>query len=401
MNQTIGRTRSLVRKLFWLPILVAAAGACSRAASSSDGAPTSDAGTTTDDSAVLDAETPPVDAGVTVDLAPPSSDATAPVDTMTPPPVDAASAPDGAKDAMAGVDAAPVDKQTLFYLDVQGRVMSADPAKPAAHTVVASAGKGPDGIAIDQAAGFIYWTTMGVPADNDGTVMRARLDGSQVTTLIAKGDTYTPKQLKIDVGTHQMYWSDREGMRVQRANLDGSQLETLVTVGSGDKARADNANFCVGIALDLAGGWFYWTQKGPDNGKVGSIRRAHVAMPAGETSTTRTDIELLWAGLPEPIDLDVDVEGGFLYWTDRGDDTVSRGPIAMPAGATAASRTDRQILVRNVREAIGVVVDRPHGVIYYTSATGQVGRAGLDGTGATDLLTKAGALTGIVVVDGL
>jgi hypothetical protein len=70
------------------------------------------------------------------------------------------------------------------------------------------------------------------------------------------------------------------------------------------------------------------------------------------------------------------------------------------AGASAATRTDRQILVKNVGEAIGVVLDRPRGVLFYTSATGQLGRVALEGTGNQELLTKAGALTGIVAVDG-
>jgi hypothetical protein len=219
-----------------------------------------------------------------------------------------------------------------------------------------------------------------------------------VVTLIPEGGTYTPKQLRLEPASRKLYWSDREGMRVQRANLDGSEIETLVTVGTGAADRADNANWCVGIAVDAAGGWFYWTQKGPSNGGVGSIRRAHITMPAGQNSSNRTDIEVLFSGLPEPVDLDLDVEGGMLYWTDRGDDTINRAPIAIPTGSTAANRTDRQILVRQVREAIGVAIDKRRGRMYYTAANGQLGRANLDGSNKQEL-TGAGAMTGIVVVD--
>ena len=379
MKRTSARHELEIEGL-WLPILMMAAGGAmviSGCSSSPNSQPMTN----------LDAASG-VDAATTLDALP-SADAGSPIDVPA------------TVDTAASVDATPAVTQTLFYLDVGGKVMSTDVAKPSAHTLVASAGQGPDGIAVDPVAGYIYWTTMGVPADDDGTVMRAKLDGSQVTTLIKKGDTYTPKQMKLDVATSKMYWSDREGMRVMRANLDGTQLETLVTVATGNQARADSSNWCVGIALDLAGGWFYWTQKGPDNGHVGSIRRAHVALPAGQTSENRTDIDVLWSGLPEPIDLDIDVDASLIYWTDRGDDTVNRGPIAIPAGATAGNRTDRQILVKNVKEAIGVVLDRPRGVLYYTSATGQLGRAGLDGSGNKELLSNAGAFTGIVVVDGL
>src|ERR1700749_1475342 len=52
----------------------------------------------------------------------------------------------------------------------------------------------PDGIALDIAAGHIYWTNMGsTPAVNDGSIERADLDGSNRTVIIAPGGTYTPK----------------------------------------------------------------------------------------------------------------------------------------------------------------------------------------------------------------
>ena len=37
----------------------------------------------------------------------------------------------------------------------------------------------PDGIAVDVEAGHIYWTNMGVPNRNDGSIQRADLDGEQ------------------------------------------------------------------------------------------------------------------------------------------------------------------------------------------------------------------------------
>ena len=51
-------------------------------------------------------------------------------------------------------------------------------------------------------------------------------------------------------------------------------------------------------ALDLAGGYLYWSQKGPTNGHVGTLRRAPLTMPAGQTSVTRTGIEVLVDALP-------------------------------------------------------------------------------------------------------
>jgi DNA-binding beta-propeller fold protein YncE len=277
-------------------------------------------------------------------------------------------------------------------------VLTANAANPVAKVLVAMAGQGPDGIAVDVAGGHIYWTGMGVPSANDGFVMRSDLDGSNVKTLVPAGGTFTPKQIKLDLAGGKMYWSDREGMRVMRANLDGTSVEALVTTGQTDTDRMDESRWCVGVALDLAGGFIYWSQKGPSNGNVGTLRRAHLTIPAGQTSVNRTDIEVLFDKLPEPIDIDLDLGAGEIYWTDRADNTVSRAPFEIPAGFTAATRTDRQILVPNVATAIGVALDLPRGKVYYTSgANGALGRVNLDGTQNEPLIPMAGNLTGIAL----
>jgi hypothetical protein len=278
--------------------------------------------------------------------------------------------------------------------------MTTDVATPAARVLVADAGQGPDGIAVDLEQGHIYWTGMGVPANDDGFVRRSDLDGRNVRTIVPAGGTYTPKQLKLDRASGKLYWSDREGMRVMRANLDGSNIETLVTVGSSASDRRDASNWCVGVALDVAGGYFYWSQKGGDNAHTGSLRRAYLAMPSGESSENRSDVHVLFSGLPEPVDIDLDLEHRHIYWTDRGDDTVNRAPIEIPSGFTAATRSDRQILIQGVREAIGVTLDVAHGMLYFTGGTGgRVGRANLDGSNAVDLLKGTAGLTGIAVVE--
>jgi hypothetical protein len=185
-----------------------------------------------------------------------------------------------------------------------------------------------------------------------------------------------------------------------RANIDGSEIETLVTTGMGAEDRQDNSRWCVGIALDLAGGFVYWSQKGSDNAGVGSLRRAPIDIASGEDSRSRSDVEVLYAGLPEPIDIDLDLANGHIYWTDRGDDTVNRGPIEIPNGRTAENRSDREILVRGVREAIGVTLDLARGKLYFTGGTlGRVGTANLDGSDLVDLVNGTAGLTGIALAE--
>jgi DNA-binding beta-propeller fold protein YncE len=288
---------------------------------------------------------------------------------------------------------------TLFFLNNLGQVIRSADDGSARSVIVPSAGSGPDGVAVDPKAGKVYWTNMGAPNGDDGTLMSADLDGKNVATIVKSGGTFTPKQLKIDTANGKLYWSDREGMRVMRANLDGSMIETLVQTGSTDAERSDASHWCVGIAIDVAGGKLYWTQKGPDNGKVGTINRAALDLPAGQDPAKRTDIEVLFKNLPEPIDLDLELDKRMIYWTDRGDNTVSRAPLEPAAGFDPTARKDREILVKNLSEAIGITLDLPKNRMFYTSLGGAVDTSALDGTMPKSLLTGQGAVTGIALAE--
>src|SRR6201999_3826225 len=195
----------------------------------------------------------------------------------------------------------------LFVLEASGnRVLSLNPDGSDRKVIVTEC-QIPDGIAVDVRAGHIYWTNMGVPNRNDGSIERADLDGRNRKTIIGEGKTFTPKQLHLEKKSRKLYWCDREGMRVMRANLDGSSIETLVDTSEGDaRPGPDARKWCVGMAVDPVEGKFYWTQKGGDNAGEGCIFRANVDIPPGQTAATRKDVEVLYSSLPEPIDLELD-----------------------------------------------------------------------------------------------
>jgi hypothetical protein len=185
-----------------------------------------------------------------------------------------------------------------------------------------------------------------------------------------------------------------------RVNLDGSLPETLVDTSRGDaRPGKDAKKWCVGIALDVIGGKIYWTQKGPDNAGLGRIFRGNLEVPKGQTSANRTDIELLYDGLPEPIDLDLDLANRMLYWTDRGDpprgNTVNRAPM----DAASGKRNDPEIVFTSLMEGIGLALDLKNRRMFMTDLGGSVYSANLDGSNKKTLLFTLGNLTGIAYAE--
>jgi len=285
----------------------------------------------------------------------------------------------------------------LFFLEAsQGHIFSVNP-DGSDKKVLVSECRIPDGVAIDVEAGHFYWTNMGVPNRNDGSIERVDLDGRNRRTIVPEGGTFTPKQLHLEKESGKLYWCDREGMRVMRSNLDGSAIETLVDSSQGDaRPGKDQTKWCVGITVDSARGKIYWTQKGPEKGGVGRIFRANIEIPGGQTATNRTDIEVFFDSLPEPIDLELDLEKRVLYWTDRGDpprgNTVNRASIDAKPPAP-------EILVTHLMEGIGIALDLKGNRMFVTDLAGGVYSARLDGSEKKPLLFAQGNLTGIAYVE--
>lgn len=282
--------------------------------------------------------------------------------------------------------------QSIFTIDGEGRNRV---------VIKEHVDKAPDGIFVDRANGTAYFTQMGTgdweaqtSYPYDGSIWRMNVDGSDAVMLVGDGRIRTPKQITGDLANGKLYWCDREGMRVMRANLDGSDLEVLVETGKIPEDEQDPRHWAVGIAVDPERRQFYFTIKGhPDSGE-GRIFRAGYDLPAGEDPASRSDLEVLFRDLPEPIDLHFDREGGYLYWTDRahipGGNSVNRAAIA--ADGTIAS--EHEVVVDGLKETIGLVIDHETGHLFTTSVTGELFRARLDG-GKPVEIGKFGLLTGI------
>src|SRR5881275_1490700 len=284
----------------------------------------------------------------------------------------------------------------LFFLEASGGRVHSVNTDGSDRKVIVTGCRVPDGIAVDVKAGHIYWTNMGIPSRNNGSIERVDLDGRNRKTIIPQGGTFTPKQLQLDKENGKLYWCDREGMRVMRATLDGSNIETLVDSSHGDpRPGPDATRWCVGIAVDPERGHFYWTQKGPEKGGLGRLFGANIEIPKGENAVNRTDVEVLFDGLPEPIDLELDLKNRLLYWTDRGD--PPRGNTVNQASLDADFKKHPvpDILLTHLMEGIGIALDFKGNRMFITDLAGNIFSAKLDGSEKKPLLVAQGNLTGI------
>ena len=247
----------------------------------------------------------------------------------------------------------------------------------------------------------MYWTNMGVPNLNDGSIERADLDGRNRKTIVPEGGTFTPKQLhSIEANTGKLYWCDREGMRVMRANLDGSNVETLVDTSQGDPRPGPRSDEMVrrDHRRSARAGTSTGRRKGPDNGEQGRIFRAGIDIPRGEKPAHRSDIEVLF---------DAFAGADRSRARPRASRPLLDGSRRSAARQHRESRADRrdakpgapEIVLTHLMEGIGLALDVPGDRMFVTDFGGSVYSARLDGSEKRMLLYAQGNLTGIAYAE--
>jgi len=210
-----------------------------------------------------------------------------------------------------------------FFLDLgAGRVLSANPDGSDLKTLVSAGRKLPDGLAVDVAAGHLYWTNMGNPKANDGSIFRSDLDGRNMTTIISPGDTFTAKQAADRQAQRQalLVRPRRHGLRVLRA---------ISRIEDRDAGRYEPGRPSFPVRIQTSGAWASpslrmpassnWTQKGGANaGEVPHPAReprytegSNADGPHGHRTALRQ--------AARAIDPRLDLGSRLLYWTDRGD----------------------------------------------------------------------------------
>ena len=294
---------------------------------------------------------------------------------------------------------------------VSGRVV-VGPASGGQLKTLISHERMPDGIAIvmDDShgkRGRIYWTQMGRPGFNDGLVQSAKLDGSDIRTLYDFGEIHTPNQIIFDPIAQKLYVADKDGMRIHQSNTDGTEKEVMVELGDWTEETQikDESLHCVGVALDCVHSLIYWVQKVPGSNDKGRIFRAGINLPAGESAESRQDVQLLFDKIPLPIDLAIDPRSETLFWTDQGDATrgsrlnraclftCPRQSVRSPAVVNYDSVATR------LPEAIGMLIYHQEKRIFVTDVSGSVHSFDMDGQDRRKLFEGQGEFNGIALAN--
>jgi len=231
----------------------------------------------------------------------------------------------------------------------------------------------PSGIALDVAAGKMYW------AEAQGKIRRANLDGSGAEDLVT--GLFDPRSIALDVAQWKMYWTEYgpyfDGRKIARANLDGSGVEDLVTDLDGP----------YGIALDVGAGMMYWTDDGGCSYCEGRIQRANLDGSGVQNLLTM----FVW----DPRGIALDVASGKMYWVDERLFWIVR--------ATMYGTGMEQLLTLEPPQGpkpYGIALDVDAGMMYWTDAqysNGKIQRANLDGSGVEDLVTGLAIPRGIAL----
>src|SRR6202795_984585 len=91
----------------------------------------------------------------------------------------------------AAKTAAQSGSSRLYFMDLAaGRIFTANPDGSDLKIIVSEGRRLPDGIVVAVAGGHIYFTNMGNPKANDGSIDRADLEGTNVTNIFPCGDTW-------------------------------------------------------------------------------------------------------------------------------------------------------------------------------------------------------------------
>jgi DNA-binding beta-propeller fold protein YncE len=219
-----------------------------------------------------------------------------------------------------------------------------------------------EGIALDPAAGQVYWGDG--QGGGNGRVRVGGIDGAGPATTVQSVPAASVGGLAIDPAAGQAYWgSTLIGGGVRTGGLDGSPAAAPLYPG-------ESAS---GVAIDPATGRIYWTGfDGPD----GAIRVAPLNGSGPVSSLLTTD--------DSPTGVAIDPAGNRVYWAEFffAQSSIRSAPLDGSGPTT--------VLYDLENSPDGVAIDPAAGKIYWAArGTGAIRVGNLDGSGTATTLYGA------------
>ena len=218
------------------------------------------------------------------------------------------------------------------------------------------------GIAVDAAAGKVYWTEQ--TGKTSGRIRSADLNGSN--PRVVKELKSVPMGIALDAANGRVYITNSWG-KVQSLDMDGGNFRPNLITG---------LDAPTGVAVDAAAGKVYWIEQTGD--RSGRIQSANV---------DGTGIQVVRALTSVPMGIALDAANGRVYITNSWGKVQS---IGVDGGDF------RPNLITGLDAPTGVAVDAAAGKVYWT-ARGKIQRANLDGKNLQDVVTGVGVSMGIAL----
>jgi DNA-binding beta-propeller fold protein YncE len=257
--------------------------------------------------------------------------------------------------------------QTVFWGSFNPSKISHAPIGPGKGTdipIPSSFVNGPNGTAIDSAAGRVYWANY-----SGNSIGYANFDGSGAGLLNTSGAIVNaPAGLAIDPASGRIYWANAEGDSISYAALNGSGGGNINTTG----ATVDEP---FGVAIDPAANRIYWASAAGD-----AISYANLNSSGG------TDLDTSGAPIATPDGLAIDATAGKVYWANyRGE---SLGYASVNGGSGGQVSTPAPLF-----EPAGVAIDPALQTIYWgDEELDQIGAANLQGGAPVQPATSGATL---------
>jgi hypothetical protein len=175
-----------------------------------------------------------------------------------------------------------VRSRQMFIREATGKVRRAN-WDGTGYETIATADIHGVGLHVDGGAGRVVWS-------QEGAVRDALLDGSNARTLVTEG---YPVGVFVDDEGDRLFWHDLNSASIRRATREGQNPQSVVS----------GVFQCSGFDLDRTTDSLWFTDA------AGTIKKVNANAVNGAAT-------IVLAGRTSPTDLVVDVENGFVYWTE-------------------------------------------------------------------------------------